>query len=348
MPKACKVWINGEQLTAKPGDLLLDVALMNGVELAHDCRSGYCGTCQVRVVRGRCLGTPTSSSDVVHACQTRIIADVHVVAERVPELTDVTGTVVDVTDIASDVLELCVESRHPINYMPGQYLSLQFRGFPARYYSPTAPLDWPHEAGLLRFHVRLLPTGRVSSALGRRIKKGHRVKVTGPFGAAYFRPDQRGRFVLISSGTGFAPIWAIAEAAIKEKPEREIILIAGARELASLYMIPALCRLALFPRVTIIATVSTQQNVTPAIRHGSPASYLPPLSSRDVIYVAGAPALVDAVGQIARASGASCFADPFLPASGKVEDRTFVSRTAEWFVPAAQNTRRLETLLAGH
>lgn len=348
MPKACKVWINGEQLTAKPGDLLLDVALANGIELPHDCRSGYCGTCQVRVVRGRCLGTPTSNSDVVHACQTRIIADVHVVAERVPELTDVSGTVVGVTDIAPDVLELSVECRQPVNYVPGQYVSLRFRGFPARYYSPTAPLDWPHEPGLLRFHVRWLPTGRVSSALGRRIKKGHRVKVTGPFGAAYFRPDQRGRFVLVSSGTGFAPIWAITEAAIKEKPERELVLIAGARELASLYMIPALCRLAMFPQVTIIATVSSQQNVTPAIRCGSPASYLPPLSSRDVVYVAGAPALVEAVGRVARASGAPCFADPFLPASGRVEDRTFVSRTAEWFVPAAQNTRRPELLLAGH
>ena len=346
MPKACKVWINGEQLTAKPGDVLLDVALMNGVELPHDCRSGYCGTCQVRVVRGRCLGTPTSNPDVVHACQTRIISDLHVVAERVPEITDASGTVVDVTDIGSDVLELCIESRHPIEHVPGQYISLRFSGFPARYYSPTAPLDWPSDPSLLRFHVRRLPTGRVSSALGRRIRRGHRVKMTGPFGAAYFRADQRGRLVLISGGTGFAPIWAIAEAAIKERPARELILIAGARELCSLYMIPALCRLALFPRVTIIATVSSQQDVTPAIRHGSPTSYLPPLSSRDVVYVAGAPALVDAVGQIARASGASCFADPFLPAPDRVEERTFFSRTTAWFAPAAQTPPRLELLLA--
>jgi NAD(P)H-flavin reductase/ferredoxin len=350
MPKACKVWINGELLTAKPGDLLLDVALMNGLELPHDCRSGYCGTCQVRVVRGRCLGTPTGDPDVVYACQTRIISDLHVVAERVPEITDASGTVVDLIHVAPDVLELCIASRRPINHVPGQYISLRFRGFPARYYSPTAPLDWPSDPGLLRFHVRRLPTGRVSSALGRQIKRGHRVKMTGPFGAAYFRPDQRARLVLISGGTGFAPIWAIAEAAIKEKPGRELILIAGARELSSLYMIPALCRLALFPRVTIIATVSSQQNVTPAIRHGSPANYLPPLSSRDVVYVAGAPALVEAVGQIARASSASCFADPFLPASGRVEDRagTFFLRTAAWFAPAAQTPPRLEILLARH
>ena len=35
---------------------LLDAALMNGVELPHDCRSGYCGTCRVRVLSGHTFG----------------------------------------------------------------------------------------------------------------------------------------------------------------------------------------------------------------------------------------------------------------------------------------------------
>ena len=58
MTKICKVTINGEVISAQPGDLLLDAALMNGIEIPHDCRSGYCGTCQVRVIAGRCLGAP--------------------------------------------------------------------------------------------------------------------------------------------------------------------------------------------------------------------------------------------------------------------------------------------------
>ena len=37
------------------------------------------------------------------------------------------------------------------------------------------------------------------------------------------------------------------------------MLIAASRRLESLYMIPALCRLALFPRVTIIPVVAEQQ-----------------------------------------------------------------------------------------
>lgn len=338
MAKICKVRINGELVSANPGDLLLDVALMNGIELPHDCRSGYCGTCQVRIVSGRCIGASTGNPDFVHACQTRLISDLQVVAEKVPEITAVPGNVVDLVDIAPDVFEVSVECEQPVDYIPGQYLSVQFRGFPARHYSPTAPLDWPSNPDLIRFHVRRLPTGRVSSALGRKIKRGHRVKMTGPFGAAYFRPNDSRRLVLISSGTGFAPIWAIAEAAIREKPKRELVLIAGARDLDSIYMIPALCRLALFPGVTIVPTTLRRQSITPAVRHGPPTNYLAILSKSDVVYAAGTPALVQAVVQIAQACGAPYFADPFLPAGGNSDGWAFLSRLSNWVAPAQQDS----------
>ena len=170
--------------------------------------------------------------------------------------------------------------------------------------------------------------------------------MTGPFGGAYFRPNDPGRVILISSGTGFAPIWAIAEAAIKERPGRELVLIAGARDLDSLYMIPALCRLALFPRVTIIPTVLAHQSITPAVRYGQPADYLPALSQGDVVYAAGAPGLVQTVVQIAQAAGASCFTDPFLPAAGRNDGGTLLSRTAAWLAPAAQ-TAPPKSIFAG-
>ena len=44
--------------------------------------------------------------------------------------------------------------------------------------------------------MRRLRRSRVSSALGRKIKIGHRVKLKGPFGAAYLRRNHVGRLVL--------------------------------------------------------------------------------------------------------------------------------------------------------
>ena len=54
MGKICKVTLNNkETFYANCGDLLLDSAITNGVELPHDCRSGICGSCKVRVVDGK-------------------------------------------------------------------------------------------------------------------------------------------------------------------------------------------------------------------------------------------------------------------------------------------------------
>ena len=50
MSKTCKVTLNNERYLANRGDLVLDWALMNGIDLPHDCRSGICGACKVRLV----------------------------------------------------------------------------------------------------------------------------------------------------------------------------------------------------------------------------------------------------------------------------------------------------------
>ena len=50
MKKICQVTLNRKSFPAKCGDILLDAALLNGVELVHDCRSGICGACLFSVM----------------------------------------------------------------------------------------------------------------------------------------------------------------------------------------------------------------------------------------------------------------------------------------------------------
>jgi NAD(P)H-flavin reductase/ferredoxin len=311
MGKICSLEVNGDKIPVNRGDLLLDAALLNGIEIPHDCRSGHCGTCRVRVLDGRVYGGNTDDPETVYACQSRIVSDLRIAVDEVPEVMTVRGVVADIRRLATSVSEISIEASEQLKYLPGQYYFLQFRGFPARCFSPTAPLDWPYDENVIRFHIREVPNGRVSSQLGRRIRPGHRVKLEGPFGSAYLRPLPDRRFVLVASGTGFAPIWSIAEAAIKCEPRRQMVLIAASRNLQSLYMVPALCRLALFPHVTIIPVVSQHQDITPAVRHGRPTDYIPTLTQDDVVFAAGAPEMVRAAARIAAAAGAKCFCDPF-------------------------------------
>src|SRR5712671_2706714 len=297
MRKICKVTLNDEPHLANCGDLVLDWALMNGVELPYDCRSGICGTCRVRLVEGRVFGGHEQGDDMIHACQARIVSDIEIVTEAVPDQVTMTGRVTQMVRLAPDVIGVDVELPRPLHYLPGQFCKTQFRGFPSRCYSPTYPLEGRADDRMLHFHIRRFPDGVVSSELGRKIRVGHRMKVTGPFGSAFLRPNHSGSIVLVASGTGFAPMWSIAVAA---------------RKLQSLYMHSALCRLALFPNVTIIPTVSEPQSISPAIRSGRPTDHLPSLSPNDVVYTSGAPVMTDAVARIARAAGARCFTDPFV------------------------------------
>jgi NAD(P)H-flavin reductase/ferredoxin len=331
MPKLCKVTLNGDTFYANYGDLVLDGALMNGVELHHDCRSGICGTCRVRLVDGKVFGGIEEGSDTIYACQARIVSDIALVAEPVPEPVSASARIAKIDRLAPDVIGVTLKLQKPFGHLPGQYCKLQFRGFPERCYSPTYPLERAPQKSLLYFHIRRFPGGAVSSALGSRIQVDHRVRVAGPFGSAYLRTDHTGRIVLVASGTGFAPMWSIAAAAITDQPRREVVFVVAARGLQSFYMHPALCRLALFPNVKIVPVVSEPQDVTPAIRCGRPIDCLPKLSRHDIIYAAGAPAMTGSVARLASAAGAACYTDPFVPNNKPGANLGVGSHLAGWF-----------------
>jgi 3-phenylpropionate/trans-cinnamate dioxygenase ferredoxin reductase subunit len=125
-------------------------------------------------------------------------------------------------------------------------------------------------------------------------------------------------------------MWSIAVAAIMERPQRELIFVVAARKVQSLYMHAALCRLALFPNITIIPTVTEPQSVSSAIRNGRPTDHLPMLSASDLVYASGAPAMTERVARLARAAGAKCFTDPFTSSARSAEQRKLVQRLTGW------------------
>jgi len=301
---------------AKPGENLLDAALMNGVDMPHDCRSGTCGSCRCTVSSGSVEGGETDSPGAVLACQAKVMSDLEIVVEETPPVETFSAKVRSIRDLSADVTEVALAVNGPFEMLPGQYVQVKFGGFPARCYSPTEPLEGPSERGVVRLQIKRVRNGRVSSALGRDIQPGHKAKVVGPYGSAWLRPGQTNRLVLVASGAGFAPIWSIAHAALAEMPDREIVVVVGASSIADFYMAPALWRLVAFPKTQVISVLRTADRRHPELPFGSPVDHMPALSSRDIVYACGAPRMVEAVGAVARASGACCYADPFVPAHG--------------------------------
>jgi NAD(P)H-flavin reductase/ferredoxin len=308
-----RVRINGEEFWASNEEVLLDAALRDGIDIPHDCRSGQCGKCRVRIVKGQLFaGGARGASEEVHACECRVIADVTVAVDALPERLATAAHVATVRDVSAEVVEVLVVPAEPITLMPGQYLNVAFDGFPARAYCPTVCLEDPGRTEAIHFHIRRVAGGRVSSALGHEIAAGHAVKLTGPFGAAHLQPGLDARLVLVAEDTGFAPIWSIAAVALQEQPYRSIDLVIGS---ADLYMEPALRWLTNYPNVT--ASIGPPASAdAPA---GGPASHCPALAADDIVYVAGPPSTVHAVLAQANAAGAACLAETFAPSDHLAE-----------------------------
>ncbi len=315
MVNSCRITVNGKSFLARRGVRLLDAALSNGVEIPFDCRSGHCGTCCVRLVSGQVQGGEGAEPDVVHACQCRVDGDAVVESRQASCVRSVEGVVGSLRPLTSEVFEVGIKTQRALFHYPGQYSQVKFNGFPSRPYSITHPLRGIPGGCSIWFHMRRVDDGLVTSSLGNRIGPGHRVSLSGPYGAAHFRPNQMGRLLLVATNTGFAPIWSIAVAALRENPRRAVMVIAGGRTLDSLYMAPALEQLSKFPGVCIVPVCSTPQTTFKAVQHGRPTDYLPQLMPSDVVYACGAPGMVEAVKSFAASCGATCYADPFLPAA---------------------------------
>ena len=170
------------------------------------------------------------------------------------------------------------------------------------------------------FHVRCLLDGRVSSEIGRGDQAGPSRSRAGSVREAYLRQSS-GPLVLVSGGTGWAPIWSLARTARQHQRDRKLIVIAGAPDPQGLYMRPALDWLRDDGVEDVIATSETNAQ-WPNVR-GRPTDYLPLVGLEDTVYVAGPVGLVDAVKRKARLAAARCYADPFLPSSqaASVTDR---------------------------
>lgn len=315
MVSTCKLIVNGHSIKANIGETLVDAALGGWTVIPHDCCSGQCETCRVTVIGGSVNDQGTGEGRTVLACTATVEGDAEIEFEEVPSVTKRAGMITEISNIAPDVVEVVVAFVEAIDYRPGQYFNVKFLGFPGRDFSQTVRSDGSCESNELIFHIRRYRRGLVSTQIGATIRVGHRVHVRGPFGQAFLR-EGSGPIILVSGGTGWAPIWSIATFARRTQRHRDLIVIAGAKNPDSSYMIKSLENLADDGVRDIIAT--TEIGALRPLLPGVPTNYLPSLGLEDTVYVAGPPSLVDSVKTKARRGRARCYADPFLPGAQKL------------------------------
>ena len=159
----------------------------------------------------------------------------------------------------------------------------------------------------------------MTSQLDERLKPGSSVKLNGPLGASYLRRKHAGPMLCVASGTGLAPILSIVRGALESGMANPVTLLFGARTEADLYGLNYLQTLAgdypnFHYRILLSHTPDTLQYecglVTDPVINDFP-------DLQDYrIYLAGAPAMVEAASLACTRRGASIdriYADAFYP-----------------------------------
>jgi CDP-4-dehydro-6-deoxyglucose reductase len=254
---------SGRQFTTEPTENILDAALRAGVGLPFGCKDGACGSCKAKVLSGQIeqgLHAAPALSHEEHVAGLALLCCAQARSDLVVEVREIAGygefpprkmpcRITHLERVASDVVIVTLQlpaSEH-LKYRAGQFLEFTLGNGARRCYSIATA---PHVDQAISIHVRHMPGGVFTDALfgaaAKPIKERDILRLEGPLGTFFLRADSERPIVLLASGTGFAPIKAIAETIFhlrlnhddpaRAQAARSVVLYWGARSRRDLYM----------------------------------------------------------------------------------------------------------------
>jgi CDP-4-dehydro-6-deoxyglucose reductase len=317
---------SGREFSTQPTENILDAALRAGVGLPFGCKDGACGSCKARVLSGQLeqgWHAASALSHDEHATGLALLCCAQARSDLVVEVREVAGygdfparkmpcRITHLERVAPDVVIVTLQlpASERLRYQAGQFLEFTLGNGARRCYSIATA---PHADGPISIHVRHMPGGVFTDALfgaaAKPIKERDILRLEGPLGTFFLRADSGRPILLLASGTGFAPIKAIAETIfhlrlnhddpLGSRPARTVVLYWGARARRDLYMDEVPQRWAgeqpNFRYVPVLSDAVPEDAWTgrTGFVHQAVMQDLPDLSGYEV-YACGAPAMVDA------------------------------------------------------
>jgi CDP-4-dehydro-6-deoxyglucose reductase len=314
---------SGLAFEVEDGEAILAAALRQGYVLPYGCKNGACGSCKGKVLEGKWVQGPHSHSALTEVeqaaggalfCCSRPQTDLVIQARELSGFGDIPVKKMPcrvakierpAPDVAIVTLQLPAAER--LQYRAGQFIEFILKDGARRSYSIATS---PHADEQIQLHIRHMPGGAFTDALfGAKqpaVKERDILRMEGPLGTFFLREDNRRPIVLLASGTGFAPIKAIAEYIFHkrwnvdepDRPALPVVLYWGCRTRRDLYMdaLPAQWAREQ-PNFTYVPVLS---DATPedawqgrtGFVHRAVMEDLPDLSQHQV-YACGAPIMVD-------------------------------------------------------
>ena len=328
---------SGHSFETGPGESILRNGLNAGLSIPFSCKQGVCRSCRGLLVEGEVdlgdvhpayLPEDLRARGFIHLCQASALSDIVVEIKEMEGFAGVTVRkvpcrIAKIETPAPDVK--IIHLRLPMNenmmFVAGQHIELMLPGDLRRTYSIASA---PKVDGVtaLELHIRQIPGGAFTDGLLPRMKERELLKFEGPLGSFHLRNSDKPA-IMVATGTGFAPIKSMLEAAFERGLEktRVFTLYWGARTRRDLYMhdLPKAWEAEHpgFQFIPVLSDPTPDCNWTgrTGLVHEAVLGDHPDLSQAEV-YACGAPAMIEAAQRdfIGKADlpETHFYSDPFL------------------------------------
>lgn len=240
---------SGHQFQVEDGEAVLTAALRQGLVLPYGCKNGACGSCKGKILSGtvdygtyqpKALPEEDKAQGKALFCQARPLGDLVIEARTIGAAKDIQVKtlpcrVQKLERVTPDVmlLGLKLPANERLQFLAGQFLEFLLKDGKRRSFSMA---NAPHDDELIQLHVRHVPGGQFTDHVFGKMKERDILRFEGPLGTFFLREDSAKPIVFVASGTGFAPIKAIIEHALKKGISRPMTLYWGGRRPGDLYL----------------------------------------------------------------------------------------------------------------
>ncbi|MEX2240747.1 MAG: CDP-6-deoxy-delta-3,4-glucoseen reductase [Burkholderiales bacterium] len=305
---------SGQQFQVEDGEAVLAAALRQGLVLPYGCKNGACGTCKGKIVSGavdygvyqpKALPDEDKARGKALFCQAKPLSDLVIEARTIGatkgiEVKMLPCRVQKLERLADDVmvLHLKLPANEKLVFLAGQFIEFLLKDGSRRSFSMA---NAPHDAEPLQLHVRHVAGGQFTDHVFGKMKERDILRFEGPLGTFFLREDSTKPIVFVASGTGFAPIKSIIEAAVNKGLTRPMTLYWGGRRPKDLYMntlAEGWAAQGLLKYVPVISEAMPEDGWAgrAGFVHRAVMEDFPDLSGHQV-YACGVPVMVDAARQ---------------------------------------------------
>lgn len=277
-----EIIVQGEAVTFACGkdDIILDVALENGVKMPHNCRGGACGACVAHVISGDvregwieglaltgedrkkgkilpCISYPVSD-EVVLGFEDNIVLEGggSVIPLRFK------GRILSSTLVAETVRRIVIELPDDVDVRVSPGMNMEFElpeVSPNRQYSIASIVDKENIAAgrQLEFFIALYDDGAASCYIHDNLIVGAEVDLYGPFGSFGMVDQDEEEVLCLAGGTGIAPILSVVCSALQDNYKKNITILFSIRTRADIFAYDVLSALSKkYSNVRIVLTLT--------------------------------------------------------------------------------------------